>query len=1052
MKKKDLTTKKIAKISVTEAEIRGKVAKFRPDRLVIKLKAKKNLKNYDFLKDSCKGICDLISKSQILRYPKKTSLLVLKVPDSSDIPKLAEEISKRDDVEYAEPDFIGTINVVPNDSKYADQWAPQKTNAQGAWDLETGSNNILIGIIDTGIATANDGSLNHPDLDDATRYILGTDFVSDDALPRDDHSHGTHVAGIAAAESNNAEGIAGVNWVSPVYVCKIFDSTGNGSQSDVEAATIEIVDYAISNNLQVVINMSAGWPDAHSALEDAVEYAHDNGMIFCLAVGNDYGDPVGFPAAYSDNFSSIIAVGSTDEDDTVSNFSSEGPEVTVVAPGGDIFSTMPTYDVTSTDLGASKDYDEQSGTSMASPFVAGLASLVWSKEPLQNSEQVKDVIINTAIKLDTADFSNAWGYGRVDAEEAVAKAGWDIDLVYNSLDFIDIPENETTARAIRFDVKSFHETEFEIISGPTGVFEVSFEGSTSLGKSTDYDTLRDAYIWISYTGVNDGDVHNGTVEVQCTQTQQTWVLNITANTVQRPSSCVMMVLDQSNSMSFDSGIEGHKRIDVLKYSANILTDFIQEGNAMGIVSFDQDAHNILIPVVGPLNAPSGIDLDRAKIRNSIAAFTHNPSGTTSIGDGIKRGHDQLNTVVGYDNKALLVLTDGKENEEQYISDISDVIDEKVFAVGLGTAANINPNALTQISNDTGGYTLLTDELNNDSYFKLAKYFLQILAGITNEDIVVDPSGWLNEGEVHKIPFNLTASDISSDIILLMPYSDLIEFYLEAPDGTIVDASFATVNLHEGENIKFYRATFPVPKSAGSGLHEGKWHAVLKINPKHFKRYLNSLDKYPNTYEITKKHGIQYTLLVHAYSNLRMKATLSQNSHELGANMHLRVALSEYGVPIKKSASVKAQLTYPDNTSTTVYFNKTEQGIYEVDLKANASGIYKFRIMADGNTYRQHRYTREQVLTGTIYKGGDNTPPTSNDTPHSSAEESLCKLLSCLNKNMNKKLHERLRSYGIDVEGFKKCFCSKSKKTTKEKFSSKLGDLKLSEFLDVLKIK
>ncbi|MBL4730223.1 MAG: S8 family serine peptidase [Sulfurimonas sp.] len=1047
--RKDLTTKKIAKISITEAEVNGKIVQFRSNRLVIKLKGKKNLKNYDFLKNSCKDICKIISKSKVLRYPKKTSLLLLEVPKNSNILKLAEEMSKRDDVDFAEPDYIGRINIIPNDSKYSDQWAPQKTNSQGAWDLETGSSNILIAIIDSGIATANDGSLNHPDLDNATRYILGTDFISNDALPRDDNSHGTHVAGIAAAQGNNTQGIAGVNWNSPVYICKVADSLGNVSQADVQAAVEEVVDYAINNNLQVVINLSLVWQDAHSLLENAVEYAHDNGMIICIAAGNEDWGPVLFPAAYSDNFSSIIAVGSTNKDDYISDFTSVGPEVTVVAPGSDILSTMPTYDVTSTDLGASKNYDEMSGTSMASPFVAGLASLVWSKEPLQNSEQVKDVIINTAVKLGPSDFNNAWGYGRVDAQEAVAKAGWDIELSNLSLNFMDIPENETTARAIKFDVKSFHETSFEIIDGPTGVFEISFEGSTSLSKSSDYNTVRNAYIWISYTGGNAGNLHGGIVEVRCIQTQETWKLHITANTIKKPSSCVMMVLDQSDSMRFESGVEDKTRMDVLKYSANILTDFIQEGNAIGIVSFDEDAHNILIPVVGPLNAPSGIDFDRSNIRNSIASFSHNPDGYTSIGDGIKRGYEQLNNVVGYENKALLVLTDGKENRSQYISDIIDVIDEKVFAVGLGTAAKIDPNALTKISNGTGGYTLLTDELNNDSYFKLAKYFLQILAGITNEDIVVDPNGWLQEGEIHKIPFNLTSSDISSDIILLIPYNDLIEFYLEAPDGTIVDASFATVHLHQGQNIKFYRVSFPVATSSSSGLHEGKWHAVLKVNTGYFKEYLASLDKYSHRYETAKKHGVQYTLLVHAYSNLRMKATLSQNSHEIGANIHLRVVLSEYGVSIRKSASVKAELTYPDNSSSTIYFNKIEQGIYEADCIADLSGVYKFRIMADGNTYRQNRYTREQVLTGTIYRGGDKTPPSSKDTPHNSTEENFCKLISCLDKNMNKKLHERLKSYGINLEGLKKCFCKKSKK---KKLTTTLENLKISDFLNLLKLK
>lgn len=987
MKNEKSPSKKSTRIPLIEGEWKGKKATFRPDRIIVKLKVEKRKFIADAVREKCEEICRMVPDSNVLRYPKKTPVFTLRVPDKSNIPELAGKIAQRDDVAYAEPDFAGEISIVPDDTRYGDQWGPQKISSEGAWDLETGNNSVLIGIIDTGLSTAADGSLNHPDLDSAARYTLGTDFVSDDNLPQDDESHGTHVAGIAAAMSNNAEGVVGMNWDSPVYVCKVFDAWGWGTQSDFEAAVEEIVDYAVDNNLLAVINLSARWTSGSSTLRDACEYIDDNGMLLCVATGNDSSSSIAFPAAYTADFDSVIAVGSTDDDDTVSSFSNTGPEISVVAPGRDILSAVPP-----------DGYEEKTGTSMACPHVTGLASLVWSRQTKQTNKQVRDVLINTAKKLGAGDFDNSWGYGRIDAEEAVAKSGWDINLVYSSLDFIDIPEGETTARAIRFDVKSFHAANFEIIDGPTGVFSVTFEPTTSLGKSTDYDTVRDAYIWISYTGTNAGDTHNGTVRVRCVETEQEWLLTINANTIGRPSSCVMMVFDRSNSMSFDSGIEGKRRIDVLRYSANILVDVIQEGNGVGIVAFDQDPHDVLIPVVGPLGEPSGIDPDRTNIRTSINTFDHNPLGITSIGDGIERGHTRLSPVTGYDNKAMLVLTDGKENEEKYISEVSDLINEKVFAVGLGTAANINPNALTEVCNNTGGYALLTDELDNDSYFKLAKYFLQILAGITNENIVVDPDGWINKGEIHKIPFYLNEADSRSDIILLMPYHDLVSLYLETPDGDTINAgtpsTIPSVGLYSGENVRFYRITLPVPIGGGSGAHAGKWHAVIEFNSKYFERYLASLDKYPDLLNTVQAHGVQYTLLVHAYSNLRMRCDLSQNSYEPGAKLNLRVTLTEYGVPIQKSASVKTELTYPNNTQITICLDKIEQGIYETNITSNQSGIYQFRVITDGFTYGNTRYTRDQVLTGTTWKGGDQPWPTSKDDP-CKRDKRLCCLLACL---------------------------------------------------------
>jgi subtilisin family serine protease len=199
---------------------------------------------------------------------------------------------------------------------------------------------VLIGIIDSGISMSTAGALDHPDLNQAGRYILGTDFV-DGGTPRDLHGHGTHVAGIAAAESNNAQGVSGMNWGTNVYICRTLDAGGNGSSADFADAVEEIVDYAVANSLKAVINYSAGGA-ANQTKQDAAQYADDLGMILCAATGNDSAGPVIYPAAYSTMFDGVIAVGSTDSNDTVSSFSNVGPEVTVVAPGRGILSTMPT--------------------------------------------------------------------------------------------------------------------------------------------------------------------------------------------------------------------------------------------------------------------------------------------------------------------------------------------------------------------------------------------------------------------------------------------------------------------------------------------------------------------------------------------------------------------------------------------------------------------------------------------------------------------------------------------------------------------------------------
>jgi subtilisin family serine protease len=276
----------------------------------------------------------------------------------------------------------------------------------------------VLGIVDSGIAMATDGTLNHPDLNDGNRYILGTDYV-DGGDPRDRHGHGTHVTGIGAAETSNGEGIAGVNWRTPVYVCRAFDEDNLFTDSDMADSIEEIVDHAARNDLRAVINLSGSGPSSDTK-RDACQYVDDNGMILCVATGNASG-AVAFPAAYSLDLDAVIAVGATDIDDSVSSFSNFGPEVTVVAPGRDVLSTTPTY---AANGGYGLRYDTVSGTSMATPMVAGLCSLIWGLDLQASNVEVRERLTDTARKLGPGDFADQWGYGRIDMARAVRASPW----------------------------------------------------------------------------------------------------------------------------------------------------------------------------------------------------------------------------------------------------------------------------------------------------------------------------------------------------------------------------------------------------------------------------------------------------------------------------------------------------------------------------------------------------------------------------------------------------------------------------------------------------
>jgi subtilisin family serine protease len=1001
---------------------RGEEITHRTDRVIVKVQVEKRKPDAERARRTAEEIARSVQGAEIQRLSAGTGTLVLRVPEGADIVALAEELSRRPDVLSAAPDRVTSVTVIPSDTRYGEQWAFPKISTEPAWDVETGDSTTLIAVLDTGISIQN-GALSHPDLDDATRYLLGTDFVSDDAVPGDGYGHGTHVVGTAGAESNNAQGVAGMNWVSQVYVCRIFDDFGIGSESDFQAAVEEVVDYGVANGLRVVINLSAGWFSDSTALSDACDYVNSHGMVLCVATGNEGGD-LRSPAVHAGDFAGVIAVGATDDTDSVASFSNIGPAVSVVAPGVSILSTFPNYDVNGD---TAHDYVSWDGTSMATPHVTGLASLVWSRVQQLTNEQVRDVIENTAVKLGPGTFDNSWGHGRINAVDAVTKAGWDLAPVQLNLSFLDVPEGETQLRAIRIDVQSFHRTSFEMSVLPGAPFAMyNYSGPVVLGKTNDYDTPREVYLWVRYTGTTAGDVASGTAQVRCTTTGQLFDVTITANTISRPTAAVALVLDQSGSMLDPSGVGTMTREQVLRFSAGIVVDYMREHNALGMVTFDQDAHDLLVPVAGPFGDPSDpFDSARSSARTALSSYAANPLGLTAIGDGIERGHDVLAGVSGYDKKALIVFTDGFETAAKYIADVTALINDHVFAVGLGTANELNPAALNDICSDHGGYLLLTDQLDDNDTFKLAKYFLQIQAGVNNEDVVVDPSGYVTPGQKVTVPFVLSEADISADAIVLLPFQDVLDIAVQTPQGDVIDesnvAAFPTITRVDRPNMTYYRMTLPVDDGGTVHAHAGTWNLILTVDPKMFKRYLSVLRDGPDkAYLDAVAHGARYTALVHAYSNLRMTCSLSQNSYEPGGKLLLRCLLTEYGQPLQSTASVRAALTLPDGSTSVLSLTEAAAGAYETTVTATIAGVYRFVVSATGSTSRHTPFTRQQAVTGAVWRGGDRPPPHSGDNP---AQQAFCHLLSCLARSISPELKTQLAKDGWSIDQLLKCACS-----------------------------
>lgn len=691
------------------------------------------------------------------------------------------------------------------------------------------------------------------------------------------------------------------------------------------------------------------------------------------------------------------------------------------------------------------------GTSYATPVAAGIGALMLSANPQLRWDEVRDLIRSTAVKIDANNstavgrwrdvnnlistdpgylgphFSEFFGFGRVNAAAAVQAAGWRMALMTPALNFNDVPEGETTLRAVRFDVQSLWPVNFQIVAGPGAPFSTPLGTSVASPGTPSADTVREVILWVGYTGTTAGAAAVGSVTVRSTQTGREWTIPITANTVERQSACVMLCLDRSGSMLFNSGVGTSKRIDVLRFSAEILIDVVHEGDGVGIVSFDHDPFDVQVPPVGPLGPVNAFDVQRDQLRSRISTFAPNPNGLTAIGDGVERAQLRLAPVTGYDTKSVVVFTDGQETEPKYISDVAASITDRVFAVALGRAENIQPTALTALTNSTGGFCVLTGDLDINSRYKLAKYFLQVLAGVKNEDIVRDPDGLLAPGQVHEIDFHLTEADIAADVILMTPARGFIDMTLVTPSGAVIDRAAALAMpgglYHDGRNVSYYRLTLPAP--IGSGAREGKWLARLQLGQRKMpglRTHAFNTDTGTAATAAMAQHGLPYSLLVHSYSNLRMATTLSQSSFAPGAQLLLRVVLTEYGVPVNRRATVTAFVTDPGGVHRTVHLAETAPGVFECGVQTTLAGTYDMRITARGRTLRHRAFTREAVRTGAVWIGGDRPPPSSSGGTDGRTDEILCKLLRCAlsERVIQPELRKRLAALGLDIDALMKC--------------------------------
>ena len=626
-----------------------------------------------------------------------------------------------------------------------------------------------------------------------------------------------------------------------------------------------------------------------------------------------------------------------------------------------------------------------------------------------------------------------------------------ITLSSPSVDFGDVPANLTTDWPVKFDVRTCRRVRFRIAGVAGANFSIpAGQGDVLADHDDAHDPVR-ANVFVEFRALGAANVvQAGSVVINAfiddtegyfTGTPGaefqvgTWTVGLSARPVPAPRAAIALVLDRSGSMSESAGPNGTK-VDLLRSSLQVIGAILRDDDAIGIVSYDDVTATLTSPSIIQMGSVSPLGAGRQAVEVARTSPELDPRNNTAIGLGMIDGAAALQTVQAdpnYATKAMVVMTDGNENSgpsvtSQQVQNALSWFSNNVYAIGLGDETNVSATTLGAISR----YQLITGRItSSEQRFLLTKYFLQILAQIANNAIIVDPQGDLRPGDEHRIPFYVADCDVTFDAIVLCPLPWFLDFSLEAPDGTVIRPGVSpNVEYQLDAKDTLYRIGLPaIPMNTAT--HGGLWTAVLKIRgtPAVDARRLSASLEQGDLIDVGRKGALPYQFLAQAYSNLSMRVELDQDSYMPGAQLTLFAELDEYRVPLARGAQVAVAITQPDGTEVQLTLTEVTAGRFRGTHVAGLQGLYRCTFRADGLTRGGKRFQREEMRTAVVSRklrpgsGGD-YPGAHPGTGDGGDSHNICDLLACLLREPS--IQRLLKRQEIDPREIEKCvmrYCS-----------------------------